>query len=287
MGELIRGQRRAAASEAHTLRLPRHYEPEFEKAGRPEGFKVRRARVGYELGCRARRQPLRVPPGEPPTRTTSTQRRGDDRRGVGAPTTLRTPDGERALAEEAVRFPVGQEEPTSSSIAATPTWLPGGQQLGPRRRGGVSRQRQDRLRRTAPARGRAAGVLPQRRRRRLYAKRRRRTDPPILAQRLPAVVRLAWRSKSPPCECAADRRWTAPATRNSSTTIGGSRAERRRPARRQGRRCRAAGLDVGLVAGLAQGLGGDGADGDGPGKAGVGDRWLEEEPHCRRRRELT
>ena len=49
--------------------MPNIFKPEFEVGERPEGFRSRRARIGYEL---IRCGFWELPPGEPPTPTTST-----------------------------------------------------------------------------------------------------------------------------------------------------------------------------------------------------------------------
>jgi uncharacterized cupin superfamily protein len=90
--------------------MPNIYDPSFEEAERPKGFRARRARIGYELateriGCSL----YELPPGEAayPYHFHYTD---EELLFVlrGRPT-LRAPDGRRELAEgEAVSFPVGE-----------------------------------------------------------------------------------------------------------------------------------------------------------------------------------
>src|SRR6478609_9032165 len=85
--------------------------PEFEPGERPEGFRGRRARLGYELGTELIGASLwEVPPGE--AAYPYHFHYSDEELVVvlsGRPT-LRTPEGERELEEgEALRFPVGEE----------------------------------------------------------------------------------------------------------------------------------------------------------------------------------
>ncbi|HET7507427.1 MAG TPA: cupin domain-containing protein [Solirubrobacterales bacterium] len=91
--------------------MPNIYEPEFEKGERPEGFKSRRARVGYELsteliGCSV----WEIPPGQ--AAYPYHYHYSDEELVIvleGEPG-LRTPEGTRTLERgEAVRFPLGEE----------------------------------------------------------------------------------------------------------------------------------------------------------------------------------
>jgi uncharacterized cupin superfamily protein len=85
--------------------------PEFESGEKPEGFRARRARIGYELGIELIGASLwEVPPGE--AAYPYHFHYSDEELVIvlsGRPT-LRTPEGERELEEgEALRFPVGEE----------------------------------------------------------------------------------------------------------------------------------------------------------------------------------
>jgi uncharacterized cupin superfamily protein len=91
--------------------VPNIYRPSFEKGDRPEGFRARRARIGYELGTELIGCSLwELPPGE--AAYPYHFHHSDEELLVvlkGQPT-LRTPEGSRQLEEgEALRFPVGQE----------------------------------------------------------------------------------------------------------------------------------------------------------------------------------
>lgn len=84
--------------------------PTFEPAQRPEGFRGRRARVGYELGCELIGCSLwELPPGE--AAYPYHFHYADEELVIvlhGRPT-LRTPTGTRVLEKgEALRFPVGE-----------------------------------------------------------------------------------------------------------------------------------------------------------------------------------
>jgi uncharacterized cupin superfamily protein len=91
--------------------MPNIYRPTFEEGERPEGFRGRRARIGYELGTELVGASLwEVPPGEA---VYPYHFHYADEEVVivlrGQPT-LRTPEGLRELDEgEALRFPVGEE----------------------------------------------------------------------------------------------------------------------------------------------------------------------------------
>lgn len=87
------------------------YKPEFEPGERPEGFRSKRARIGYELGCELIGASLwEVPPGE--SAYPYHFHYADEELVIvlsGRPS-LRTPDGIRELEEgEALRFPLGEE----------------------------------------------------------------------------------------------------------------------------------------------------------------------------------
>jgi len=87
------------------------YSPEFEEGERPEGFRSRRARIGYELGSELIGASLwEVPPGE--AAYPYHFHYADEELVIvlsGQPS-LRTPDGIRKLKEgEALRFPLGEE----------------------------------------------------------------------------------------------------------------------------------------------------------------------------------
>jgi uncharacterized cupin superfamily protein len=87
------------------------FRPEFEEGERPEGFRARRARIGYELGTEALGASVwEVPPGE--AAYPFHFHYSDEELVIvlrGRPT-LRTPAGTRELEEgEAVRFPLGEE----------------------------------------------------------------------------------------------------------------------------------------------------------------------------------
>ena len=87
------------------------YRPEFEEGERPEGFRARRARIGYELGLELLGCSLwELPPGE--AAYPYHFHYADEELLVvlrGRPT-LRTPEGERELEEgDALRFGLGEE----------------------------------------------------------------------------------------------------------------------------------------------------------------------------------
>jgi uncharacterized cupin superfamily protein len=87
------------------------YRPDFEEGERPEGFRARRARIGYELGAETIGASLwEVPPGQ--AAYPFHFHYSDEELVIvlrGRPT-LRTPAGLRELEEgEAVRFPLGEE----------------------------------------------------------------------------------------------------------------------------------------------------------------------------------
>jgi uncharacterized cupin superfamily protein len=87
------------------------YRPTFEDGKRPEGFRSRRARIGYELGTELIGASLwEVPPGE--AAYPYHFHYADEELVIvlsGRPS-LRTPEGIRELEEgEALRFPLGEE----------------------------------------------------------------------------------------------------------------------------------------------------------------------------------
>lgn len=91
--------------------MPNVNRPEFEPGERPEGFRARRARIGYELGTELLGASLfEVPPGE--AAYPYHFHYADEEIVIvldGVPT-LRTPDGERRLElGEVVAFPLGEE----------------------------------------------------------------------------------------------------------------------------------------------------------------------------------
>jgi uncharacterized cupin superfamily protein len=92
------------------LVVPNIYRPTFEEGERPEGFRARRARIGYELGTELIGASLwELPPGE--VAYPYHFHYSDEELVIvlrGRPT-LRTEQGLRELEEgEAVRFPVGE-----------------------------------------------------------------------------------------------------------------------------------------------------------------------------------
>jgi uncharacterized cupin superfamily protein len=91
--------------------MPNINEPEFEPGERPEGFRAKRARIGYELGTELIGASLwEVPSGE--AAYPYHYHYSDEELVIvlsGRPT-LRTPEGERELEEgEALRFGLGEE----------------------------------------------------------------------------------------------------------------------------------------------------------------------------------
>lgn len=91
--------------------MPNIYKPVFEDGERPEGFRSRRARIGYELGTELVGCSLwELPPGE--AAYPYHFHYADEELVIvlsGRPT-LRTPAGKRELEEgEALRFELGQE----------------------------------------------------------------------------------------------------------------------------------------------------------------------------------
>jgi uncharacterized cupin superfamily protein len=91
--------------------MPNVFRPEFEDGERPEGFRSRRARIGYELGTELIGASLwEVPPGE--AAYPYHFHYSDEELVIvlsGQPS-LRTPEGLRELeAGEAIRFELGEE----------------------------------------------------------------------------------------------------------------------------------------------------------------------------------
>jgi uncharacterized cupin superfamily protein len=91
--------------------MPNIFKPTFEDGERPEGFRSRRARIGYELGTELIGASLwEVPPGE--AAYPYHFHYADEELVIvlsGRPS-LRTPEGSRELEEgEALRFPLGEE----------------------------------------------------------------------------------------------------------------------------------------------------------------------------------
>lgn len=91
--------------------MPNVYKPTFEEGERPEGFRSRRARIGYELGSELIGCSLwELPAGE--AAYPYHFHYADEELVIvlsGRPT-LRTPEGVRELEEgEALRFPLGEE----------------------------------------------------------------------------------------------------------------------------------------------------------------------------------
>jgi len=91
--------------------MPNVFDPSFEEGDRPEGFRSRRARIGYELGSELIGTSLwELPPGE--AAYPYHFHYSDEEIVIvlsGRPS-LRTPEGTRELEEgEAVHFPLGEE----------------------------------------------------------------------------------------------------------------------------------------------------------------------------------
>jgi len=91
--------------------MPNVYKPTFEEGERPDGFRSRRARIGYELGTELIGCSLwELPAGE--AAYPYHFHYADEELVIvlsGKPT-LRTPEGVRELEEgEALRFPLGEE----------------------------------------------------------------------------------------------------------------------------------------------------------------------------------
>jgi uncharacterized cupin superfamily protein len=91
--------------------MPNIYRPEFEEGERPEGFRSRRARIGYELGAELIGASFwELPPGEAAYPYHFHYSDEELVIVVSGRPTLRTPEGTRELEEgEVVRFPLGEE----------------------------------------------------------------------------------------------------------------------------------------------------------------------------------
>jgi uncharacterized cupin superfamily protein len=87
------------------------YRPTFEDGERPEGFRSRRARIGYELGTELIGASLwEVPPGEAAYPYHFHYADEEMLIVLSGQPSLRTPEGIRELEEgEALRFPLGEE----------------------------------------------------------------------------------------------------------------------------------------------------------------------------------
>lgn len=87
------------------------FKPTFEDGRRPEGFRARRARIGYELGAELIGASLwEVPPGEAAYPYHFHYADEEVVIVISGRPSLRTPQGTRELEEgEALRFPLGEE----------------------------------------------------------------------------------------------------------------------------------------------------------------------------------
>lgn len=87
------------------------YRPTFEQGERPEGFRSRRARIGYELGAELIGASLwEMPPGEAAYPYHFHYADEELLIVVSGRPSLRTPEGVREMEEgETVRFPLGEE----------------------------------------------------------------------------------------------------------------------------------------------------------------------------------
>jgi uncharacterized cupin superfamily protein len=90
--------------------MPNIYAPDFEEGERPPGFRSRRARIGYELGSEGMGCSLwEIPPGEAAYPYHFHYADEELLIVVRGRPTLRSPEGERELAEgEVVWFPLGE-----------------------------------------------------------------------------------------------------------------------------------------------------------------------------------
>jgi uncharacterized cupin superfamily protein len=90
--------------------MPNIYRPEFEAGERPEGFRARRARIGYQLGSELLGCSLfELPPGEAAYPYHFHYADEEIVIVVRGRPSLRTPDGVRELEEgEVVHFPLGE-----------------------------------------------------------------------------------------------------------------------------------------------------------------------------------
>lgn len=91
--------------------MPNIYEPQFEPSEQPEGFRRKRARIGYELGSELIGASLfEVPPGQAAYPYHFHYADEEIIAVIRGRPTLRTPAGARQLDEgEVVRFPLGEE----------------------------------------------------------------------------------------------------------------------------------------------------------------------------------
>jgi uncharacterized cupin superfamily protein len=91
--------------------MPNIYRPTFEEGERPEGFRGRRARIGYELGTELIGASLwEVPPGEAAYPYHFHYSDEELVIVLSGRLSLRTPEGTRELETgEAVHFPLGEE----------------------------------------------------------------------------------------------------------------------------------------------------------------------------------
>ncbi|HXR59864.1 MAG TPA: cupin domain-containing protein, partial [Solirubrobacterales bacterium] len=87
------------------------YEPRFEEGKRPEGFKSKRARIGYELGTELIGCSLwEIPPGQAAYPYHYHYADEELLIVLGGEPSLRTPEGTRTLERgEAVHFPLGED----------------------------------------------------------------------------------------------------------------------------------------------------------------------------------
>lgn len=91
--------------------MPNIYRPEFEDGERPDGFKSRRARIGYELGSELVGCSLwEIPPGQAAYPYHFHYADEELLIVIDGEPSLRTPEGTRTLEKgEAVHFPLGEE----------------------------------------------------------------------------------------------------------------------------------------------------------------------------------
>jgi len=91
--------------------MPNIYRPEFERGERPEGFRSKRARIGYELGSELIGASLfEVPAGEAAYPYHFHYADEEMVIALSGDLSLRTPEGTRELEEgEVVHFPLGEE----------------------------------------------------------------------------------------------------------------------------------------------------------------------------------
>jgi uncharacterized cupin superfamily protein len=91
--------------------MPNIYEPEFEEGERPDGFKSRRARIGYQLGVELIGCSFwEIPAGEAAYPYHYHYADEELLIVIAGEPSLRTPEGKRRLAAgEAISFPLGEE----------------------------------------------------------------------------------------------------------------------------------------------------------------------------------